>query len=376
MMRLLQTQYQPIGLDLGADCIKMMQLEPTGGGLRIAAAAQYYFPADLPPDAPERRDLAIKAVRRMHHQAGFRGRQVVSAVADAELVVKTIRVPEGSPSDIEQAIAEEAAKRLPFDLATARVEHLDVGRVQQGNESCREIILLAVPDQDIAGDVDLLSAMGLEPIALDVAPAALFRSCERFLLRDEDRREVTLLVDIGSTATKLVIGHGRELVFIKVFACGGRDINQAVARSLDLSLCEAVNLRESLARGLPAEDADQPSAVQDMPQEVMGACEPVLAQLAKEISLCLRYHAVTFRGFRPAVLQLSGGEAHHPLSIDYFERALMMKVVKADPLKNTNSSAVDIGQSRRQPAPCWMLSMGLALRSVILQPAVLVGGAA
>jgi type IV pilus assembly protein PilM len=364
MIGIAHKQLSPIGLDLGADCIKMIQFEPTGGGLRVAAAAQYYFPADLAADAPERKDLAVQAVKRMHRQGRFAGRQVVTSVADSELTVKTIRVPEGSPAEIGQAILEEAGKRIPFDLSTARLEHLDVGRVQQGNDTCREVILLAVQDQDIAGEIDLLTQMGLEPVAFDVGPCALFRSCERFLLRDEDRDEVTLLVDIGATTTKMVIGHGRDVTFIKTIACGGRDINQAVAKSLDLSLREAVTLRESLARGGAVPDPDEPSG-EEVPQEVMQACEPVLAQLAKEISLCLRYHAVTFRGFRPAVMQLSGGEAHHPLTIGYLERVLMMKVVKADPLKNANTSGVDIGQSRRQPAPCWMLSTGLALRSLL-----------
>lgn len=374
MIRLLHKQYHPIGLDLGADCIKMLQFEQTGGGLRVAAAAQYYFPVDLAGDAPERGDLAIQAIRRMHRQGGFRGRQAVCAVADHELVIRTVRVPEGSPEEMEQAIAEEAARRLPFDLSAARLEHLDVGRVQHGNDVCREIILLAVQDQDVQGEIELLTAMGLEPVALDTGPSALFRTCERFLLREQDRNEVTLLADIGATTTKLVIGHGPEIVFIKMIPCGGRDIHKAVAKCLDLSLGEAVNLRQSLARRQPAEASQEPGN-DDIPQGVMQACEPVLAQLAKEISLCLRYHAVTFRGFRPAVLQLSGGEAQHPLTIEYLERALMMKVVKADPLKHTNTSGVDIGQSRRQAAPCWVLSAGLALRGLIGRAAAARGAA-
>ena len=365
MIGLVRRQYGPIGLDLGADCIKMIQFERTGAGLRPAAAAQYYFPADLAPEAAERHDMAIRAVRRMHRQGGFHGRHVICAVPDSELVIKTIRVPESSPAELDQAILEEAAKRLPFDLASARIEPLDVGRVQQGSEPCREIILLAMQEQDIRGEIDLLTEMNLEPVAFDVGPCALFRSCERFLLRQEDRAEVTLLVDIGATTTKVIIGHGPEIVFLKTVACGGRDINQAVARSLDLSLREAVELRESLARRSATTDPADEAADTDVPQEVLQACEPVLAQLAKEISLCLRYHAVTFRGFRPAVMQLSGGEAHHGLTTNYLERALMMKVVKADPLRNMNTSGIDIGQSRRQPAPCWQLSTGLALRGLL-----------
>jgi type IV pilus assembly protein PilM len=368
MIRLPFGQTQPIGLDLGSDCIKMIQFEPTGEGLRVCAAAQYYFPPDLPPDSPDRRDLAVKAVRRMRRQRGFRGGQVVLAVADSELVIKTIRVPEGGAAEVAQAIRDEAAKRLPFDIAEATIQHLEAGRVQQGNDVCREVILLAVRNQDIDGEIELLTEMGLEPVSIDVGPCSLFRCCERFLLRQEDRGAVTLLVDIGATSTKVVIGHGPDIVFIKTMACGGRDINRAVARSLDLSARETVNLRESLARGGSLKSCEQGAAPDEngtVAEEVVKACEPVLTQLAKEISLCLRYHAVTFRGYRPAGMQLSGGEARHPLTIDYLSRTLGLPVTKADPLKNMSTSHVDIGQNRRQVAPCWMLSTGLALRGLI-----------
>jgi type IV pilus assembly protein PilM len=368
MIRLLHREHQPIGLDLGSDCIKMIQFESTASGLRVRAAGQYYFPPDLAPDSPERKDLAIAAVRRMHRQKRFRGREVVFAAADSELLIKTIRVPEGSPQEVAQAIQDEASKRLPYDVSGATIQHIDAGRVQQGNDVCREIILLAVQDQDIDGEIQLLGEMGLEPVAIDVGPCAMFRCCERFLLRDEDRGVVTLLVDVGATSTKVVIGHGPDVVFVKTVSCGGRDINEAVAKSLDLSLREAVNLRESLARGKapsPDDENDGADGPDGMLAEVLKACEPVLAQLAKEISLCLRYHAVTFRGYRPVSMQISGGEARHPLTVDYLGRALGLAVNKADPLRNMNTSEVNIGQSRRQAAPCWMLSAGLALRGVV-----------
>jgi type IV pilus assembly protein PilM len=310
----------------------------------------------------------------MHRQNGFRGRRVISAISDGDLIIKTIRVPEGTPQETQQAIAEEATKRLPFDATAARIEHLDLGRVQQGNETCQEVILLAVPQEGIQAEIDLLADMGLEPVAFDVGPCALFRARERLLLREEDRGEVTLLVDVGATSTKVVIGHGPEIAFIKTMATGGRDVNQAVAKSLDLSPREAVSLRESLARGQRPDGADESGVGEDLSQEVLTACEPVLAQLAKEISLCLRYHAVTFRGYRPAAVQMSGGEARHPLTMEYLARALTMKVVKADPLKHVDTSRVDIGQNRRQPAPCWMLSTGLALRGLIPPAAPARGG--
>ena len=46
MFRLTRTQVQPIGLDIGRDAIKMLQLEVVGESLAAVAGALKEFPAE------------------------------------------------------------------------------------------------------------------------------------------------------------------------------------------------------------------------------------------------------------------------------------------------------------------------------------------
>jgi len=373
----------PIGLDLGADCIKMLQLESTRAGVSVSAAAYYEFPANLEPDNPKRRDLAVRAVKRMLKEQPFRGRRVISALSDSDMVIKTIRLPQAGVTDNEELIFSELEKKLPFDLDSAQVQYLTAGRVFQGEQSFEEVIVLAARNEDIEEEIDLLSEMSLEPVALDAGPCALFRGFERFLLRTDDHKQVTLIVDIGAASTKVVIGHGPEIAFLKVIDIGSRDITQAVADHLGLSFAEAANLRRRVAQQSQA-GSDSTASHQSLTAEnEFVASGPVLAELAREvltelareISLCTRYHAVTFRGHRANCIKLAGGEAHIKQTVEFLSSGLGMPVEPCDPLKFLNVSRAHLIGNRREPAPMWAVSAGLAFRGLI-DPVGLSGRAA
>ena len=81
--------------------------------------------------------------------------------------------------------------------------------------------------------------------------------------------------------------------------------------------------------------------------------------------MCLRYHGVMFRGYRPTTVRLTGGEAESNSTAEFLSKALSLPVELGDPFKYTNTSDVDLNSSRRKPAPSWAVSTGLALRGLI-----------
>lgn len=365
MKMILNTGTCPIGLDVGSECIKMIQLEPTRGGICVTAAAQYHFPPELGPDDPRRRELAVEAVRRLVKENRFRGRRVVSTIPDSDLAIKAVRLPPGNENNLEQLVRTEVARKLPFDVESAQLQYLDAGKVLQGEDPYREIIVLAAREEDIQGELDLLLEMSLDPIAIDTGPSALFRAAERFLLRREDEDQVSLVVDVGAANTKMVVGHGAEPAFVKIVNIGSRNMTRAVADALKLSVPEAVRLRKIVGSPTDRDDSDTPTCDADLADEVFAASCPVLTELAREISLCLRYHAVTFRGYRPASIRLAGSEADFSAIADFLSKTLGLPVEVAHPFKSMNTSAVELNSNRRRPAPGWTVSVGLALRGLL-----------
>jgi type IV pilus assembly protein PilM len=82
----------------------------------------------------------------------------------------------------------------------------------------------------------------------------------------------------------------------------------------------------------------------------------VVEKLAAEVSLCIRYHNVTFRGQTLKRLVLGGGEAS-PALLDVFSSRLDMKCDLGDPWRTFEPVAI---AGRRCQ---WDVAVGLALRS-------------
>ena len=367
MISLFDKKTHPIGLDLGTDCIKMIQFESTSAGIAIRAAAHYNFPPEIGPESSQRIDLACDAIKQMVRKNPFRGRKVVCALSDSDLVIKTVRLTLQKNSGIEQTVMEETAKKIPFDINLAQIQYLPGGIIHQGEDKLNEVIVLAAKQEDIDNQINFISSLGLEPVAIDAGPCALFRSFERLLLRTEDAEEVTFIVDIGNSSSKVVIGHGSELIFIKIINIGTRNINEAVARELGLSYGEAAKVRKRLASNNASDKMVESTKDDEMEKEIHTASWPVLTELAKEISLCMRYHAVTFRGFRPKSLKFTGGEAYFQETAEFLTRTLSIPVETGHPFKYLNTSKVDVMGNRRRPAPIWAVCVGLGLRGLLIK---------
>src|SRR5206468_199798 len=80
VIRLTKTHLQPIGLDIGFDSIKMMQLETCGDSLSVHVAARLPIPAEARATMDVRMPVAIDMIRHMFRQNGFSGRRVVTSL--------------------------------------------------------------------------------------------------------------------------------------------------------------------------------------------------------------------------------------------------------------------------------------------------------
>ena len=360
----------PIGLDFGTDSIKMLQLCQERGRVRVHAAERWHFPSPGDQDPFQRKELAVAAITDMLKRGNFHGRRVVSALRCDELGIKNIRLPRMRPDELQQAVLYEAGERFGFEVAADRLSCLNAGRVRQGSEVRDEIILLAVSEEVIESHLDLLRQVSLVPEAIDAEPVALFRGFERYLRRQADEQSVTVIVDIGHNASRVIVAQGRQIAFIKSIDIGGRRLTDAVAGQLNLSYTEARDLRLRKMRqneqSPPAEEGGQEgSASRDRSSiewSIHDAVRGEVEALAREIALCLRYCSVTFRGLRSRRITLTGGETYDRALVDLLTGQLGTPAVVGEPLRGVDISGVDLGANRRGTATEWALCAGLAFR--------------
>ena len=356
----------PIGVDIGSSGVRMLQLGHPDGHPAVVAAAQYSFAEHglNASDPVRRRRLAIDAVGGMLKSGRFIGRQAVSCLRTDELAIKNIRLPRMGESELASAVLWEARERFDFEVVKDRLHCIRAGEVRQDAETCDEIILIAASEETISQHLEMLAEMNLDPIHIDAEPAALFRTYHRFLRRAEDDNAVSVIVDMGLGSTKVVVARGRAIVLIKPIDIGGGKFNEDVARGLGLDVSEAISLRRGLAGTSRGESASKaPSQVE---WSIRDAIRGQVEALAGEISLCLRYCSVTFRGLRPSEVLLTGGEAHDPAVVKLLSESLECKCVVGEPLGGVEISGVDLGEDRRSVLTEWSVATGLALRDLTL----------
>lgn len=342
------------------DSIKMLQLEVTEGNLSVVAAAKHVMPEEVRNQPELRLPVAMDAVKQMLRNGQFSGRHLITSLPRDIVHVKNLRLPPMPPSDLEAAVEFESRNIFPEDINDPCVRFLPTGEVRQGSETRLEVICLAAQQREINTFVEQLHRTGCIIDSLDFEPSALYRGVERFIRRREDENEVHVLVDIGSRLSQVIIGKGRDISFFKPIDIGSSQLQQDVSRKLGITIEEARALRRRIVESGPACDGEDNS--DSVRQAVHDATRSTIEELAREISLCLRYYSVTFRGHRPGKVRLLGGEGGDAKLLATMNSVLPIPVEAGRPLISVNTARMKQSE-RRGFMGEWAVAFGLGLKS-------------
>ena len=372
----LKTRSQrPIGLDIGHNSIKMLQLAINEGHISVLEANKLRVDPSINGDGEERRSFVISAIKQMLADGNFRGRNVVSCLPNDRLKITSLRLAEAESGEIEQTLRKEVAQRFGLDPDRDGINYMLAGNVRQGDEVKNELILFAADNETIKSHIGMLEEAQLRPVAIDTVPCALFRSFERSLRRQEDRERTAVFVDLGSRFTTVVFGRGGEISFVKQIPIGGEKFNRQIAAKLGISITEAETLRGTLRMekstnvgvGTPGwatgQDPMEQGGIDASTRQVMVDAVGVVAEeLAREISLCFRYYTVTFRGKRVERAVFAGGEAYENILLNILRRQLPVEIEVAEPLRGFDMMNVNFDSDRRGLLCEWAVAVGLSLK--------------
>lgn len=352
MIRWIGTRnYTPIGIDVGSRCVKLIQFSADQSRLVDAARV------DLPPcdwsglSVDEYAQRISTAIQKGREGRQFRGKDVILGLSDRELFLQSIRVARAEGSDLDRIVMQEAAGRIPYNVGETEIRYLEMSDVRQGDAMLREIVIMACHRPILERTLSICAPAGLRPVAVDVEPCALVRSYTAQFRRDEDRQQRAMFIHMGYHSTAVVITKGDAPLFVKYLELGGKHCDEAVARHLSMDLPDAAALRRN--------NGDRRSDMQDpeIAASIGEGVRPIIERLANELSMCIRYHSVTFRGQPLVRLVLGGGEASTAL-LDALSKRLSLKCELSDPLRHYPNQ-LHLGRKGQ-----WDVAVGLALRDL------------
>jgi type IV pilus assembly protein PilM len=355
------TAGMPIGVDVGAHAVKLLQLQRRGSALRIVDAQCELLGDEAPAvDQPGYHEAVGAAAHRAYERGAFKGRHIVSCLPSNLMNYRNVRLPPMPKAEMDEAVRWEAADRERAVGEPVLNDYFLSGAVRQGDDAKQEVILMTAAVSQAEAHVEALAAAGLVPVAVDAQPAALSRCLgTRRAGPDVDAEQSRLIVEIGGGSTQVLIDRGDQVLFVKQINIGGKLIDERAAAALGRPVEEVRQLRREIHTVNAADLADPPTVLRD-------AFGPTVLELGREVQLCLRYFTVTFKHARPTQLMLLGGEAAQPWLSPMLSEAVGLPTMVVDPLEGIEQTGFgergDVQRVLPGGAGAWAVAAGLSLR--------------
>jgi len=305
-------------------------------------------------DEHETRRCIVAAIRHVLSHGQFKGRKVISALSGDKLRITSLRLTEAEAQQADKALRREAAQRFDLNPESDTIDYLLAGSVHEGDEVKSEFIVFGADAEAVQSHISLLEEARLELVGIDAAPCALFRCFERGMRREEDKQRTVIFMDVGQRHTTVVFGRNGEICLAKQMPFGTGRFDEEIASRLEVSIAEAESLRLRAQKNVPMDAA--------MQQLITDAIVSTAEQLAKELSLCLRYYTVTFRGKRVEQAVVAGGGAHEKTLLDVLRRHLSIEVEPAEPLRGLDLETGKQAEALDRSPADLALAVGLSLK--------------
>ena len=321
-----------VGLDLAASAVKLVQVERgPGAAARVIGAACRELPPDL-TDA-QRRTFFHETLREFRRKGLLRG-AVVMGVPEDQLLVEQAMMPKMPAADLEKAVEWEAKEKISADPATHCIRHLLVSESLAEGRPQLELLILAVPREDVLAHYHLVSEAGGKIAAAEPGILGSVAALDEAGLFQPE--EFVGVMDIGFNHSALAFVVNHKVRFVRSFSVAGEGITRSIAEYCKVDRAAAESLKRD--SGLPAAGEIQPpgeGAEQDLRTRVGHALSFYLEKLATEVDHSLRY--VTYytlqrgSGRRLDRLYLFGGGAQLRNLGPFLESRLGAEVRVADP---------------------------------------------
>jgi type IV pilus assembly protein PilM len=345
-----------IGLDLGAEKMHMVQMEQTSEGPRIRAAVSLDYPcpreALLAQPAKFKKFINMALGRRP-----FKGKRVVSCLPATEIDILFLSFKQLDGQSVNDAIVRELRERVKDKLDDSVIDFLSI-RDDNNQHGEKHAIVAIAPKKRVMDYLGLLQQAGLEPVALDIGPAALGRLVSN--LPSNKTHPNVLLVNFGRDKSYLSVIWGKRLML-------DREIDFGESR-LIARLCKSLNILEEMAYKLLYEQGmhsqNSLAGESDFARTLTEVLRPEFAALADEINKTLIYTASVTRGSSVEQSYLLGSVARYPQVASFMQNLLSVPVEVLNPFNSFTSNKNAALQTELDPIAGIALASGLCLRGM------------
>jgi type IV pilus assembly protein PilM len=212
------------------------------------------------------------------------------------------------PAQLANAIRFRAQETLPIPLEDAVLDWQILREdVDDAGATTRRVLLVVAYRELVDRYVAACKKAGLELDGVDLEAFAMLRSLT--VPPPEDAPPgAQVVVNVGHDRATFAVTDGRVCEFTRVVEWGGRNLNVAIARVLDIAPSEAAPVKHALSLA----DDSVAGLAPERAQAALAAARSELQAFARELVSSLRFYQNQPGSLGIAEVVLSGGTAHLP----------------------------------------------------------------
>lgn len=290
-------QKSAFGLELSESSLRVMQLRHTRDGIFPSSFSQVPTPKGIVSEGkiinPEKAGELIRETLKKPMYGQIETPYVVLSVPESKSFVRVISVLRMSDEEAKEAVPLEAEQYIPMSAEQVYLDFQIVpGRIAKDPEKMK-VVICATPKDLIEGYVNAAKLAKLRPVAVEVESQAVVRS----LIDFKAPSKPTLILDIGSLGTNLIIFDQGALQFTSSLPVGGNSFTGQISQSLTVSAEEAEKLKRQFGL-VSSRDGGR----------IKKLLSPVLNSLTEAVKNTMNFYFEHSDGNRKiALMLLSGG---------------------------------------------------------------------
>jgi type IV pilus assembly protein PilM len=270
-------------------------------------------------------------------------------------LVSFIRLPKVEEKQLAQIIPLEARKYIPVPISEVSLDYLVIPQdentvseyqnsITKPEEKMIDVLLVVIHNDAMQRNKDITRIAKLET---EFSEIEIFSSMRSVL---EPGTAPQMIIDFGSSATKVYIVERGILRVSHLISRGSQDITLAISQSLGISVAEAEKMKRE--RGLLKVDGEQ----MDVKEITSLTLDYIFSEIGRVI---LNYQKKTGRNI--SKIFLTGGGVLLKGLKEKAESSFNATVVLADPFSKLEYPAF-LENVLKEAGPAFAVSIGLALR--------------
>lgn len=222
------------GLDMGTTAVRAVQLRGSGPvkALDLYGESKIQGTTAL-SDAKTDQQLVAKTVHNLVKQLGISTKNVAVNVPSSRVFTTITDWDKMEPGELAKTIRYQAESIIPTPLAQSKLDWAILGPSPKDPKKM-EVLLSSVPNNFVEARLEVLESIGLNVIAFEPDSMALVRSIIPF-----DVKAPQLVLDLGATATDLVIAMDGTPRLARSIPVGSQALIRAAVQNLNIDVHQA-----------------------------------------------------------------------------------------------------------------------------------------